>query len=170
MNKAIFFDRDGVLNIDTINLHKIEEWKWINGAKDAIKFCNDNGYLAIIVTNQSGIARGFFTFNDVNRVHNFVQGELYKIGARIDAFYICPHVDDGTGTVEKYSIECNCRKPKPGLILQACKDFDIDVKQSYMVGDKQRDCDAGINAGCKGTCLFDGVDLLKSVKEMLQDG
>ena len=170
MNKAVFFDRDGVLNIDTINLHKIEDWIWINGAKEAIKFCNDNGYLAIIITNQSGVARNLFTLNDVNKLHNFVQGELYKIGARIDAFYICPHIDDGTGKVKQYSIECNCRKPKPGLILQACKDFDIDVSQSYMVGDKQRDCDAGINAGVKGTCLFDGVDLLASVKKMLQDG
>lgn len=169
MNKAVFFDRDGVLNIDTINLHKVEDWVWIKNAKEAIKFCNDNGYLAIIITNQSGVARGLFTLNDVNKVHNFVQGELYKIGARIDAFYICPHVDDGTGTVEKYSIQCNCRKPKPGLILQACKDFDIDATQSYMVGDKQRDVDAGLNAGCKGY-LFDGVDLLKSVKEMLQNG
>ncbi len=170
MNKAVFMDRDNTINVDTINLHKIEDWQWITNAREAIKYCNDNGYLVIIVTNQSGVARGLFTLNDVNRVHNFVQGELYKIGARIDAFYICPHVDDGTGKVEQYSIECECRKPKPGLILQACKDFDIDVSQSYMTGDKSRDVECGINAGCKGTCLFDGVDLLKSVKEMLQDG
>lgn len=168
MNKAVFFDRDGVLNIDTINLHKVEDWIWINGAKDAIKFCNDNGYLAIIITNQSGVARGLFTLDDVNKVHNFVQEELKKIGAHIDAFFVCPHHIEGT--VEPYNIECECRKPKPGMILQACKDFDIDIKQSYMVGDKERDCDAGINAGCKGTCLFDGMDLLKSVKEMLQNG
>ena len=170
MNKAVFMDRDDTINRDYINVHKIEDWQWIPNAKEAIKYCNDNGYLVIIITNQSGISRGLFTFNDVNRLHNFVQGELYKIGARIDAFYICPHVDDGTGTVEKYSINCDCRKPKPGLILQACKDFDIDVSQSYVIGDKQRDCDAGINAGCKGTCLFDGVNLLDSVKKMLQNG
>lgn len=166
MNKAVFFDRDGVINVDTINLHKIEDFVWIDGAKEAIKYCNDNGYLAIIITNQSGVARGLFTLDDVEKVHNFVQDELKKVGAHIDAFYYCPHHKEGT--VEPYNIECSCRKPKPGMILQACKDFDIDVKQSYMLGDKQRDCDAGINAGCKGTCLFDGKNLLESVKKMLE--
>ena len=170
MNKAVFFDRDGVLNRDFINVHKIEDWQWIDGAKEAIKYCNDNGYLVIIVTNQSGVGRRLFTLNDVNQLHNFVQGELYKIGARIDAFYICPHIDDGTGKVEEYSIKCDCRKPLPGLVLQACKDFDIDVSQSYLIGDKERDTECGKNAGCKATCLFDGVDLLASVKKMLQDG
>ena len=168
LNKAVFMDRDDTINRDYINVHKIEDWQWIPNAKEAIKYCNDNGYLVIIITNQSGISRGLFTFNDVNRLHNFVQGELYKIGARIDAFYICPHHIEGT--VAPYNIECDCRKPSPGLILQACKDFDIDVSQSYVIGDKQRDCDAGINAGCKGTCLFDGVNLLDSVKKMLQNG
>ena len=166
MNKAIFFDRDGVLNIDTINLHKVEDWVWIDGAKEAIKYCNDNGYLAIIITNQSGIARGIFTEDDVEKVHNFVQEELKKFGAHLDGVYVCPHHVEGT--VAPYNIDCECRKPKPGMILQACKDFDIDVKQSYMVGDKQRDCDAGINAGVKGTCLFDGKNLLESVKKMLE--
>ena len=170
MNKAVFFDRDGVINRDYVNVHKIDDWEWINNAREAIKYCNDNGYLVIIVTNQSGVARKLFTLNDVNKLHNFVQGELYKIGARIDAFYICPHVDDGTGKVEQYSIKCNCRKPLPGLILQACKDFDIDVSQSYMIGDKERDTECGKNAGCKATCLFDGKNLLDSVKKMLQDG
>ena len=168
MNKAVFLDRDGVLNVDTINLHKVEDWQWIEGAREAIKFCNDNGYLAIIITNQSGVARGLFTLEDVNRVHNFAQGELYKFGARIDAFYICPHVADGT--VAPFNIECDCRKPKPSMVLQACKDFDIDVSQSYFIGDKERDVECGKNAGCKGTCLFDGVNLLDSVKKMLQNG
>lgn len=168
MNKAVFFDRDGVLNIDTINLYKIEDWQWIDGAKDAIKYCNDNGYLAIIITNQSGIARGLFTEDDVKKLHNFVNDELKKIGAHIDAFYYCPH--HAEGSVAPYNIECDCRKPKPGLILQACKDFDIDVKKSFMIGDKERDTDCGKNAGCKGTWLFDGKNLLESVKEMLKNG
>lgn len=168
MNKAVFFDRDGVLEIDTINLYKIEDWVWIKNAREAVKFCNDNGYLAIIITNQSGIARGLFTEDDVKKLHNFVQEELKKIGAHIDAFYYCPHHVEGT--VTPYNIDCDCRKPKPGMVLQACKDFDIDVKQSYFIGDKDRDIECGKNAGCKGTCLFDGADLLDSVKKMLQDG
>ena len=167
MNRAVFFDRDGVLNIDTINLYKIEDWVWIDGAREAIKFCNDAGYLAIIITNQSGIARGLFNEDDVDRLHNFVQAELKKVGAHLDGIYICPHHVEGT--VEPYNIECDCRKPKPGLILRACEDFDIDPKQSYMIGDKQRDVDAGLNAGCKGY-LFDGKNLLDAVKEMLGNG
>lgn len=168
MNKAVFFDRDGTLEIDTINLHKVEDWVWIDGAKEAIKFCNDNGYLAIIITNQSGIARGLFTENDVKTVHKFVDEELAKIGAHIDAYYYCPHHVEGT--VEPYNIECTCRKPAPGMVLQACKDFDIDVTQSYFIGDKWRDVECGKNAGCKAVCLFDGVNLLDSVKKMLQNG
>ncbi|MBO4402028.1 MAG: HAD family hydrolase [Selenomonadaceae bacterium] len=167
MNRAVFFDRDGVLNIDTINLYKIEDWVWIDGAREAIKYCNDNGWLAIIITNQSGIARGLFTEADVDKLHNFVQAELKKVGAHLDGIYICPHHVEGT--VEPYNIECDCRKPKPGLILRACEDFDIDPKQSYMIGDKQRDVDAGLNAGCKGY-LFDGKNLLDAVKEMLGNG
>lgn len=167
MNKAVFFDRDGVLNIDTINLYKIEDWVWIDGAREAIKFCNDNGWLAIIITNQSGIARGLFTEDDVDKLHNFVQAELKKVGAHLDGIYICPHHVEGK--VEPYNIECDCRKPKPGMILQACKDFNIDPKISYMIGDKQRDVDAGLNAGCKGY-LFDGKNLLDAVKDMLANG
>ena len=167
MNKAVFFDRDGVLNIDTINLYKIEDWVWIDGAREAIKFCNDAGYLVILITNQSGIARGLFTEDDVDKLHDFVNAELKKVGAHLDGVYVCPHHVEGT--VEPYNVECDCRKPKPGLILRACEDFDIDPKQSYMIGDKQRDVDAGLNAGCKGF-LFDGKNLLDAVKEMLGDG
>ena len=168
MNKAVFFDRDNVLNVDYINVHKIEDWKWMPTAREAIKYCNDNGYLAIVITNQSGIAKGLFTEDDVKKLHNFVQDELKKVGAHLDAFYYCPHHEEGT--VAPYNIKCDCRKPAPGMVLQACKDFDIDVKQSYFIGDKSRDVECGINAGCKATCLFDGVDLLASVKKMLQDG
>ena len=168
LNKAVFLDRDNVLNVDYINVHKIEDWEWMPNAKEAVKYCNDNGYLAIVITNQSGISKGLFSEDDVKKLHNFVQEELKKIGAHIDSFYYCPHHEEGT--VAPYNVKCECRKPKPGMILQACKDFDIDVKQSYMIGDMPRDIECGINAGCKGTKLFDGVDLLKSVKEMLQDG
>lgn len=168
MKKAVFFDRDGVANRDFINVYKIEDWVWIKNAPEAIKYCNDNGYLAIVVTNQSGISRGIFTEDDVKKLHNFVDEELKKFGAHIDAWYYCPHHEEGI--VAPYNIKCECRKPKPGMILQACKDFDIDVSQSYMIGDRERDTECGKNAGCKGTCLFDGVDLLKSVKEMLQNG
>lgn len=164
MNKAVFFDRDGVFNVDKIDMYKIEDFEWIDGAKEAVKFCNDNGYLAIVITNQSGIARGLFTEADVRKLHNFINDELKKTGAHIDAFYYCPHHPNGV--VPEYTKVCDCRKPEPGLILRACKDFDIDPKISFMIGDKQRDVDCGIAAGCKGF-LFDGVNLLDSVKKML---
>ena len=164
MKKAIFFDRDGVLNIDTINLYKIEDWQWIDGAREAIKLCNDSGYLAIVITNQSGIARGLFTEADVQKLHNFVQGELKKFGAHMDAFYYCPH--HAEGTVPPYNIDCECRKPKPGLILRACKDFDIDLAQSFMIGDKERDVECGVNAGCKGV-FFDGTNLYNLVNKII---
>ena len=106
--------------------------------------------------------------DDVEKVHNFMQEELKKFGAHLDGVYVCPHHIEGT--VAPYNIDCECRKPKPGMVLQACKDFDIDVKQSYFIGDKARDTECGKNAGCKGTCLFDGKNLLDSVKKMIENG
>ena len=165
MNKAIFFDRDGVLNVDVIDLHEMEKFQWIDGAPDAIKLCNERGYLAVVITNQSGIARGIFTEDDVKKIHAHMQSELEKIGAHIDAFYYCPHHPNGT--VEPYAKVCDCRKPKPGLILDACKDLNIDPAKSVMIGDKPRDIECGINAGVKGTILFEGGNLYDAIKNFL---
>lgn len=142
MNKAAFFDRDGTINIDKGYVHRIEDFEFIKGMPEFIKKYNNEGYKVIVVTNQAGIARGYYTQKEVDILHNYINEELAKIGAHIDAFYICPHHPDFTG-------DCNCRKPKTGMIEQAIKDFDIDVKQSVLFGDKPWDIECGEKCGIK---------------------
>lgn len=160
MNSAIFFDRDGVLNEEVGYLYEVENFKWIDGAKQAIKLCNEKNILAVVVTNQSGIARGFYTADDVKILHEFMQDELKKVGAHIDAFYFCPHISEDF---------CECRKPKPGMIFQAAKDFNIDLKKSFLIGDSPRDIEAGENAGLAGEFLFSGGNLFDVVKNILEE-
>ena len=165
MNKAVFFDRDGVLNEEVGYLFEVEKFKWTLGAIDSIKLCNEKNFLVIVVTNQSGVARNFYTEDDVKKIHDFMQNDLKNFGAHIDAFYYCPHHPEGV--VEKYKKVCNCRKPKPGMILQAAKDFDIDLKQSILLGDSQRDIDAAKNAGLKAGIFFSGGNLFDLVKTQI---
>ena len=159
--KAIFFDRDGTLNVEVGYLYEFEKFKWIDGAIEAVKYCNDNGYLAIVVTNQSGIARSYYTEADVKELHRRMNEELSKHGAHIDDFFYCPHHPEGV--VDKYSIDCECRKPKPGLIEEACRKYDIDKSKSLMIGDKPRDVECGENAGVRSV-LFTGGNLLNVIK------
>ena len=164
MNKAVFFDRDGTLNVEVGYLYEFEKFKWIDGAIDAVKYCNDNDYLAIVVTNQSGIARGYYTENDVIELHQKINEELNKAGAHIDDFFYCPHHPEGI--VDNYSVDCECRKPKPGLIEEACRKYDIDKSKSLMIGDMPRDVECGENAGVS-SFLFSGGSLLSVLKSAL---
>lgn len=148
MNKAVFFDRDGTLNEEVHYLHKIEDFKWIEGAIDAIKFCNDNGYLAIVITNQSGVARGYYPESDIMKLYDWMNDDLAKYGAHLDGIYYCPH--HPTGKVREYAIDCDCRKPKPGMLFKAQKDHNIDLKSSYLIGDGVRDVECAEAAGVKG--------------------
>ena len=161
MNRAIFFDRDGVLNEEVGYLWEIEKFKWIDGAREAIKFCNERGLLAIVVTNQSGIARGLYTSREVDALHDFMQKSLAELGAHIDGFYYCPHHPDFSG-------ECDCRKPKPGLILRACEDFKINPAQSILFGDSARDLEAAQAAGLRAGILFTGGNLFEVVKAAVE--
>ena len=163
LNKAVFFDRDGVLNEEIGYLFEVEKFKWTLGAIDSL--CNEKNFLVIVVTNQSGVARNFYAEDDVKKIHDFMQNDLKNFGAHIDAFYYCPHHPEGV--VEKYKKVCNCRKPKPGMILQAAKDFDIDLKQSILFGDSQRDIDAAKNAGLKAGIFFSGGNLFDLVKTQI---
>lgn len=167
MNRAIFFDRDGVLNEEIGYLHEVEKFVWTEGAREAIKFCNENNFFAIVITNQGGIAKGLYTERDVKILHEFMQSELKKIGAHIDDFFYCPHHEEGI--IPEYTKICDCRKPKPKMILQACEKFDIDPKKSFMIGDKQRDIDAGKNAGLRGEFLFTGGNLFELVKKIISE-
>ena len=166
MIQAVFFDRDGTLNEEVGYLWEIERFKWIEGAREAIKFCNEHGILAVVVTNQGGIAKGLYTAREVDNLHKFMQESLSEIGAHIDAFYYCPHHPEGV--VKEFSIECDCRKPKPGLILKACKELKINPAQAILIGDTARDIDAAKAANLKAGILFTGGSLSAIVKAKLK--
>lgn len=149
--KAIFLDRDGTINKYVGFLRNIDDFELIEGVAEAIKLINQSGYLAIVVTNQPVIARGEVTWDELNEIHKKMATLLGKEGAYVDGIYICPHHPDKgfEGERPEYKIDCDCRKPKPGLLLQAAKDFNIDLSESYMIGDSRRDVEAGENAGVK---------------------
>ena len=155
MNKAVFLDRDGTINKYVGFLTDIKDFELIDGVTDAIKKINDNGYLAIVVTNQPVIARGEVTFAELNQIHNKMETLLGLDGAYVDAIYYCPHHPHKgyEGEVPELKIECECRKPKPGMLLHAAKDFNIDLSKSVMIGDGENDIGAGKAAGCKTVLL-----------------
>ena len=145
MRKVLFLDRDGVINKDVHYLHRIEDLAFVDGAKEALAAAVQAGYDLIVVTNQSGVGRGFYTEDDVNTLHQYMNQELTKAGAPILRFYYCPHLPGAP--LAQYDQNCDCRKPKPGMILQAMADYDIDKAHSFMVGDKLSDMEAAAGAG-----------------------
>ena len=154
--KAVFLDRDGTINKYVGFLRDINEFELLPGVAEAIKLINQSGYLAIIVTNQPVIARGEVSWEELHEIHRKMQTLLGQEGAYLDGIYVCPHHPDKgfEGERPEYKFDCDCRKPKPGLFLQAAKDFNIDLSQSYMIGDKSTDIEAGQNAGCKESYLI----------------
>jgi len=139
-NKVLFLDRDGVINIDKGYVHKIEDFESIDGIFDLCKKAQEKGYEIIVITNQAGIARGYYTEEDFFKLTKWMRKEFEKRGISVlDVFY-CPHHPDFTG-------ECECRKPKPGMILKAVKKYNIDLDKSILVGDKLSDIEAGKRAG-----------------------
>lgn len=151
---AVFLDRDGTINIEKDYLYRIEDFEFIPGAAEAIRRLNQAGLLTIVVSNQSGVARGYFTLAQVEELHRHIHQELKKHGAWIDAFYICPHhPTEGNG---EFTRECSCRKGEPGMLLQAADDLGINLSASYMVGDKIADIEAGHNAGCRSLLVRTG--------------
>ncbi|MSS59525.1 D-glycero-beta-D-manno-heptose 1,7-bisphosphate 7-phosphatase [Erysipelotrichaceae bacterium Oil+RF-744-GAM-WT-6] len=149
--KAIFLDRDGTINKYVGFLRNIDEFELLPGVAEAIKIINNTGYLAIVVTNQPVIARGEVTFEQLDEIHNKMETLLGQEGAYLDAIYFCPHHPDKgyEGEIPELKIDCDCRKPKPGMLLKAAKEFNIDLSESWMVGDGKNDILAGKNAGCK---------------------
>ncbi|SDP05549.1 D-glycero-alpha-D-manno-heptose-1,7-bisphosphate 7-phosphatase [Selenomonas ruminantium] len=162
--KAVFFDRDGTLNVDIAYLHRLEDFVWIEGAKEAIKYVNDKGYLAILVTNQSGVARGFYPEEDIQAVYDWMNAELAKIGAHLDALFYCPHHPQGK--ILQYTKACNCRKPATGMVDEACCHFHINRVKSFLVGDSDNDMECARRAGLTGI-YYDGGNLLTRIKEYL---
>ena len=149
--KAVFLDRDGTINKYVGFLRDIDEFELLDGVAGAIKKINASGYLAIVVTNQPVIARGEVSFEELERIHNKMETLLGKEGAYLDAIYFCPHHPHKgyEGERPELKLDCNCRKPKPGMLLKAAQDFNIDLAKSWMIGDGENDIRAGQNAGCR---------------------
>lgn len=174
--KAIFLDRDGTINKYIGFLRDIEQFELLPGVSEAIKKINNSGYLAIVVTNQPVIARGDVTYAELDEIHHKMETLLGKDGAYVDAIYYCPHHPDKgfEGEIPELKFECNCRKPKPGMLMKAAKDYNIDLTQSWMIGDGENDIKAGINAGCNTVLIgtedygqkFTVGSLLEFVKQL----
>lgn len=157
--KAIFLDRDGTINKYVGFLREIDQFELLPGVADAVKLINSSGYLAIVITNQPVIARGEVTVPELDLIHQKMETLLGKEGCYIDGLYYCPHHPDRgfEGEISELKFDCDCRKPKPGLILKAAKDFNIDLSASWMIGDGKNDVFAGKNAGCR-TALIGSDD------------
>lgn len=151
---AVFLDRDGTINAEKDYLHRIGDFQFLPGAPEAIRRLKEAGFLVVVVTNQSGVARGYFGLDEVEALHRHLQGELARFGTAVDAFYFCPH--HPTEGVGEFRRDCPCRKGKPGMLLQAAVDLGIDLGGSYMVGDKFADVEAGRAAGCTPLLVFTG--------------
>ena len=163
--KLCLLDRDGVLNIDKDYLHKPEEVEWVPGSLEAIAWLNRQGYLVVVVTNQSGVARGYFTEETVRKLHSWMASEIKKTGGEIAAFYYCPHLPGAV--VKQYDVNCDCRKPRPGMILQALRDFNMKPADAFLIGDSPRDVEAAEAAGVKGF-LYTGGNLSDFVKKIVK--
>ncbi|RFD19457.1 HAD family hydrolase [Komagataeibacter melaceti] len=164
MKPAVFLDRDGVINVDTGYPHRIEELEFIAGAPEAIASINASGRLAVVVTNQSGIARGLYGEEQAHAFNNHIQDRLREWNARIDAFYLCPYHPEAT--IARYRQDHPDRKPRPGMIERAIRDLDIDRGNSFLVGDRQTDVQAAQAAGMPGY-LFTGPRLDAFIKPLL---
>lgn len=179
--KAVFLDRDGTINKYVGFLKSVEQMELIPGVAEAIKRINESGYLCIVITNQPVIARGEVKREELDEIHNKLETLLGTEGAYIDGLYYCPHHPHRgyDGEVIELKIECDCRKPKPGMLLKAAEDYNINLSNSYMIGDGENDILAGIAAGCKSILItgdgtmkqngnFGQIDTLKSVEEFVQ--
>jgi D-glycero-D-manno-heptose 1,7-bisphosphate phosphatase len=155
--KALFLDRDGVINIEKKYLYKIEDFEFIEGIFNLCKYYQNLGFKIVVVTNQSGIARGYYSEDDFNVLSQWMIEQFKNQGITINSVYHCPHHPDITG-------ECMCRKPNAGMLINAKRDLDLDLKNSIIIGDRERDIEAGLNAGLRDTFLFDVTSKVKKSK------
>ena len=161
MNKAIFLDRDGTLNVDHGYVHQIDDFQFIDGSIEALQELKSMGYLLVLVTNQSGIARGYFSEEQFLTLTEWMDWSLADRGVDLDGIYYCPHHPEGKG---EFKQNCDCRKPKGGMLLQAIQELKIDPTQSFMVGDKIEDLQAGAAAKVRSKIL------VKTGKPITPDG
>jgi D-glycero-D-manno-heptose 1,7-bisphosphate phosphatase len=137
LRPAVFLDRDGVLNVDHGYVHQPDQLEWIPGVAEAVRLMNEAGFYVFVVTNQAGVARGYYSEAAIDQIHRHMQDVLKAEGAHIDAFYYCPHHPEGT--VKEFAISCRCRKPGPGMLEQAARDWPIDLSRSFLIGDRDHD-------------------------------
>ncbi|WP_373034660.1 D-glycero-beta-D-manno-heptose 1,7-bisphosphate 7-phosphatase [Sulfurimonas sp.] len=169
MTKALFLDRDGIINVDKKYVHKKDEFEFTDGIFEFCKYFMDNGFLIFVITNQAGIGRGYYTDNDFLTLTEWMKGEFKQNNIFIKDVYHCPHHSEkGIG---KYKIDCNCRKPKPGMILSIADKYRIDLNYSILVGDKKSDIEAGIRAKIKNNFLikseYQNEYDFKTIKDLL---
>jgi D-glycero-D-manno-heptose 1,7-bisphosphate phosphatase len=163
---AAFLDRDGVLNFDDGYIGTRERIRWMPGVATAIRTLNEAGYLVFVISNQSGVARGMFSEQDVRVLHDWMRGELQREGARIDDFRFCPH--HAAGSVADYAVDCDCRKPKPGMLRDLMTAWPVRALGSFVIGDKPSDIEAAKATGLPGF-LFTGGNLAAFVADVLRD-
>ncbi len=179
MNKAIFLDRDGTINKEINYLYRPEDFMFINGTVEAIRIFHELGYIVIVITNQAGVAKGYYTENDIMILHNYIDKLLANSDTYIDKYYYCPHHIDGI--INTYKIKCDCRKPSTGMIDKAVADYNINLKNSIIIGDKEIDIEVGKKAGIskcvlvrsghninesetKADCIYDNIyDFAQSI-------
>jgi D-glycero-D-manno-heptose 1,7-bisphosphate phosphatase len=161
---AVFFDRDGVLNVDHNYVHRPDQFEWMPGAREAIRLCNDRGYLVFVVTNQAGVAHGYYDEDTVRKLHRWMASELAPLGAHIEAFEFCPHHPEGK--VDAYRKLCDRRKPGPGMIRDLLAGWTVDPARSFLVGDRSTDVEAATAAGIAGH-VYSGGDLREFVAARL---
>lgn len=162
---AAFLDRDGVINVDTGHVHRPEDFRWMPGMPEAIRLLNDAGWLVIVVSNQSGIGRGMYTEDEFESFTAWIDAELARRGAHVDATYHCPH--HPTEAKGDYRRDCDCRKPAPGMLKRAIDEWAPDLERSFMLGDKPSDIHAAEAAGVRGY-LYTGGDLAKLIRTLIR--
>lgn len=155
---AAFFDRDGVLNVDHGYAYRPDQFEWIAGAPEAVRLLNEAGYFVFVVTNQSGIARGYYEEAAMHQFHTLMQDTLRTLGAHVDAFYYCPHHPEGT--IKELAVRCRCRKPEPGMLEQAAREWPIDLGRSFLIGDKDADMAAAAAFKIRGRKFDSAKDSL----------
>jgi D-glycero-D-manno-heptose 1,7-bisphosphate phosphatase len=163
---ALFLDRDGVINVDRNYVFRSEDFEWVEGAVETIAAFNARGWWVFVVTNQSGIARGYYSEEQMNELHDWLNHQLSQRNARIDRIYHCPYHEDGT--IERYRRDSYDRKPKPGMLIQAMTDYPVVKERSFLIGDKPADLEAAKAAGIRGF-LFTGGNLAAFAEWALAD-
>lgn len=167
MRKALFLDRDGVVNVEKHYLHKIDDFEWMEGIVEVCRRYQEEGFLILVVTNQSGISRGYYTQADFDRLSEWMIDRFRELGITVSAVYHCPHHESIDGP-------CECRKPEPGMFLSARREYDIDMENSVMIGDNERDIEASLKAGVGENILLSpdarhsrADRIIRSLKELL---